>query len=198
MATHEPIASSASGSHALDAILAIQLAVAWAGETVGGEDRLGWWRTELTDPEAGGDFLARMLPRTYAWAAFGAVREAARRVDEVARRRSGTPDAIWSLYHFGFAWDERLDARLSELRQTGKPPRELLGAAHAVKDRFDRPAFESWLEGLAPKVVVDLTPEGRRLRGRPASPAEAVRKLAASLVPLGPAYPLPFFSMASR
>ncbi len=184
----------------LDSVLAVQLTIAWAGETVGGvggENRLGWWRTELTDPEAGGDFLARMLPRTHAWAAFGAVRDAARHVDEVARRRSGTPDAMWSLFHFGFALDERLDARLAELRRAGALPREALGATLPVADRFDRAAFTAWLGGLAPKVSTEVVPGGRRLRGRPSSPVEASRRLAAALVPFGPAYPLPFFSMAS-
>jgi hypothetical protein len=197
MTPNEPIAPATAGDQELDAILAVQLAVAWAGETVGAEGRLGWWRTELTDPEAGGDFLSRLLPRTHAWAAFGAVREAARRVDEAARRRCGTPDAMWSLFHFGFAWDERLDARLAELRQVGTPPREAMGAALAVWDRFDRATFTSWLEGLATKAATEVVPGGRKLRGRPASPVEAALKLAASLVPLGPAYPLPFFSMAS-
>jgi len=190
-----PISPAAAANEDLDAILAVQLTVAWAGETVGGEERLGWWRTELTDPEGGGDFLARLLPRTHAWAAFGAAREAARRVDEAGRRRCGTPDAMWSLFHFGFAWDERLDARLSELRQTGTPPREAIGAAFAVGEPFDRAAFTSWLESLG-KVTTEVVPDGRKLRGQPTSPADAGRKLAAALLPLKQSYPLPFFSMS--
>jgi hypothetical protein len=182
----------------LDGVLAVQLAVAWAGETVGGEERLGWWRTELTDPDAGGDFLARLLPRTHAWAALAAVREAAGRVDEAARRRcrGRTSDAIWSLFHFGFAWDERLFARLSELRQGGKTPGDAFGSAWIVRDRFDRTAFTRWLGGLAGKVATEVVPDGQELAGRPASPMEAAPKLAAALLPLKPRYPLPFFSMS--
>jgi len=57
---------SALSTAELDAILSIQLTVAWAGKR---EGRLGWWRTELTDPEAGGDFFERLVPRSHAWAA---------------------------------------------------------------------------------------------------------------------------------
>ena len=98
-----PTPSNASNAE-LDCVLGIQITIAWAGETISGEERLAWWRTELTDPAAGGDFLSRLLPRSHAWAGLVAVREAARRVDEAKRRRIGTPDAIWSLFHFGFAW----------------------------------------------------------------------------------------------
>lgn len=177
----------------LDAVLAIQLNVAWAGETVAGEDRLAWWRTELTDPDAGGDFLARLLPRTHVWAALGAVREAARRVDEAARHRVGTPDDLWTIFHFGFAWDERLDARLAELRRDGKPPRDAFGDALIVGDRFERTAFAAWLEGLARDAKTEVAPGGRKLAGRPTSPAFAAPKLARALMPIGPTYPLPFF-----
>jgi hypothetical protein len=104
---------------------------------------------------------------------------------------------MWSLFHFGFALDERLDARLAELRRAGTPPREALGGALPVRERFDRTAFTAWLEGLAPKVSIEVVPGGRKLRGQPSSPVEASRKLAGALLPLGPAYPLPFFSMAS-
>ena len=39
--------------HALDAILALQLTVAWAGEGLADPKRLEWWRTDLVD-ELGG------------------------------------------------------------------------------------------------------------------------------------------------
>jgi hypothetical protein len=74
MATNEP-RIPAGGEHELDAVLSVQLVVAWAGETVGGEDHLGWWRTELTDPEAGGDFLARPLGSVEASAAYLGIRK---------------------------------------------------------------------------------------------------------------------------
>lgn len=76
----------------LDAILAIQLTVAWAGERISGENRLAWWRTELTDPEAGGDFLARLLLHTHAWAGLAAVREATRRRSRASTERNARRD----------------------------------------------------------------------------------------------------------
>ncbi|MBK6463371.1 MAG: BREX-6 system BrxE protein [Myxococcales bacterium] len=184
-----------TATHAeLDAILAIQMTVAWAGELVAAEERLAWWRTELTDPEAGGDFLARLLPRTHAWASLAAAREAARRVDEAARRRSGTPDALWSLFHFGFAWDERLEARLGELRQGEALPGEALKWPLPLTERFDRAAFVAWLEGLARETSFEVVPGGRKLSRAPASRLEGARRLAAALAPLGPDYSLPFFA----
>ncbi|MBI2395064.1 MAG: BREX-6 system BrxE protein [Deltaproteobacteria bacterium] len=94
-----PLSPAAFSAADLNAILAVQLTVAWAGETVLGEDRLAWWRTELTDPDAGGDFLSRLLPRTHAWAALAAVRDAASRVDEVGRRRVGHHDRLSRVKH---------------------------------------------------------------------------------------------------
>jgi hypothetical protein len=194
----EPSTPTVTATNAeLDAILAIQITVAWAGERIGGEGRLGWWRTELTDPDAGGDFLARLLPRTHAWAGLGAVRQAARRIDEAARRTGGTPDAKWSLFHFGFAWDERLDARLAEHRQSDAPPTKALAGHLAIAKRFDRSAFGSWLDGLAREVASEVVPGGRRLRNAPTSKVEGARRLAAALAPVGAEYPLPFFVMGS-
>ena len=179
----------------LDAILATQITVAWAGETVSAEDRLAWWRTELTDPEAGGDFLSRLLPRTHAWASLAAAREAARRVDEAARRRSGTPDALWSLFHFGFAWDERLEARLGELRQGEDLPERALRWPLPLGAAFDRKAFAAWLDALAPETSFKIVPGGRKLDRPPASRLEGTCRLAAALAPLGAEYSLPFFAM---
>src|SRR3990172_1590249 len=71
---------------ALDTVLAIQIAVGWAGESRESTKRLGWWNTDLVDATGGGDFMARLLPRTHAWASLEAVREVARRIDEQGRR----------------------------------------------------------------------------------------------------------------
>lgn len=190
-----PVSPSPVSPADLDSILAIQITIAWAGETVAGEERLGWWRTELTDPDAGGDFLARLLPRTHAWAALIAAREAARRVDEAARRRAGKPDALWSPFHFGFALDERLDARLGEHRGAGTPPSDVFGATPAMAGRFERAAFTAWLEGLSPATATEVVPGGRKLPGSPKGSVDAARKLARALLPLAAAYPLPCYSV---
>ena len=55
-------------SNALDTILALQLTVAWAGEGLSAPKRLDWWKTDLIDEDGGGDFFARLLPKTARWA----------------------------------------------------------------------------------------------------------------------------------
>ena len=70
-----------------DEVLAVEFLVAWAGEKRSRPPRFGWWDTDLVDDVGGGDLLARLAPRTHAWAGPEAVSEAARRVD--ARRASG-------------------------------------------------------------------------------------------------------------
>ncbi len=67
--------------HALDAILALQLTVAWAGEGLADPKRLDWWRTDLVDPMGGGDLFARLFPKTHRWASLEAVRKAAIQVE---------------------------------------------------------------------------------------------------------------------
>lgn len=109
--------------HDLDAILALQFTVAWAGET----GRLGWWQTDLCDPDGGGDFLRRLAPQMAAWAGLKLVREAARRVDERARRQIAGGDGALTLFHFGYDIDEQLTDQLDEHRRKQHVPAEVLG-----------------------------------------------------------------------
>ena len=53
---------AAVAEEALDAILGVQLTIAWAGEGRCSPRRLGWWETDLIDEAGGGDFFARLLP----------------------------------------------------------------------------------------------------------------------------------------
>ena len=177
----------------LDRILAIQLTVAWAGEGHGEPPQLGWWATSLTDPEGGGNFLQRMFPRTHTWAALGAMREAARRADERARRKMANPDALVTLYHFGFEWDEALRERFDEHKRSLEPPHSVLDPAYAVRDAFDRGAFEKHLGALAGKVAYEVVPGGRQIHGSLPRPDEAAVRLAGALLPLPAEYPLPFY-----
>lgn len=179
----------------LDAILALQTAVGWAGEGRESTKRLGWWNTDLVDPTGGGDFLARLLPRTHAWASLEAVREAARRVDEQGRRGMADPDQIRSLYFLGFDVDERLAERLAEHKRSGSAPADVLRLPVRL-DAFDADAFAAALrlEGKAP--AYDVVPGGRQLKGAmPAQLEVAVKTLAAALVPPPDRYPLPFFKV---
>lgn len=178
----------------LDIVLAYQFAVAWAGEGRCQPRRLGWWDTDLIDDAGGGDFLARLAPRTHAWASFEAAREAARRVDEKARKKMADPDAMRTLFFLGFDLDEQVADRLTALKRDGKTPADVLPFPFAPSS-FSKDAIATALTkpGVEPQTVV---PGGRQLRGTaPAEPDVLVRRLAAGLVPLGDQYPLPFFKV---
>jgi hypothetical protein len=175
-----------------DAILALQLSVAWAGETAGDPPRLGWWKSDLVDPEGGGDLFTRLVPKTAPWASLTLVREAARRIDEASRNKLANPDAVWTLFHFGFEIDERLSDRLAWHRQHQHDPKQVLGPDFLIGS--DPKALEAMLTGKG-KPKVTLTPAGRKVAITQASPIEAASLLAAALLPLAPTYPMPFIEV---
>lgn len=178
----------------LDAILAIQLAVAWAGEGRCSPRRLGWWETDLIDEAGGGDLLARLLPQTHAWASAEAVREAGRRVDAKARGKMADPDKMRTLFFLGFELDEQLDDRLLALKQAGRPPSEALALPIKLTAAFDQAALVTALHGG--DAVFTVVPGGRQLKGkRPVAAETMVQQLAAALVPLADQYPLPFYKL---
>ncbi len=178
----------------LDAILATQLTIAWAGEGRCSPRRLAWWDTDLIDEAGGGDFFARLLPRTHAWASLEAVREAARRVDANARAKMATPDKMRTLYFLGFEVDEQLADRLAAHKRSGRPPAEVLPLTVPLTADFSKEALVSSLQTTeAPFTTV---PNGRQLKGQtPSAAAVIVKNLAAALVPLADQYPLPFYKL---
>ncbi len=187
----------------LDHVLSLQLIVSWAGERGDPDDasarRLGWWQSDLVNEFGGGDYFAELLPLTGAWASLQAVREAARRHE--ASLRADLPDAasLVTLFHLGFAIDERLDSRLQEHKRTGRPPAEALGLVGelVVEQDWSPEGFTEWLASLArPRFVVD--PIGRRVTGSaPDDPLRAANLLAAALAPLSERYPLPHLRRGS-
>lgn len=179
----------------LDTLLALQLSVAWAGEGAGSPPRLGWWKSDLVDPEGGGDLFARLVPKTAAWSSLVLVREAARRVDEAARQRLAQGDRVWTLFHFGFAVDEQLADRLAYHRAHRHVPKDVLGPRYLVGSEWSPSSFEGWLSSLG-SVKTEVTPGGRKLLGRGAGgPTEIAPLLAAALLPLTPSWPLPFWEL---
>lgn len=177
----------------LDAILAMQLTIAWAGEGRCSPKRLGWWDTDLIDDAGGGDFFARLLPQTHAWASLEAVREAARRTDAKARGKMADPDKMRSLYFLGFEVDEQLGDRLAAHKRSGKKPAEALPLPLPLTAEFSKDKLVATLQGDVPFTTV---PNGRQLKGqRPEAPDALVKRLAAALVPLAEQYPLPFFKL---
>ena len=175
----------------LDEILSLQLAVAWAGEAAGEPARLGWWKSDLVDPEGGGDLFARLVPRTAKWASLILVREAAKRVDAAMREQSGLADRAFTLFHFGFSIDEHLTDRLAFHRAQLHEPPQVFGDGFFVGSAWSKSAFEALLAPLG-KPRVEATPGGRLVVAQKAQGIELARLLAAALLPLAPKYPLPY------
>jgi hypothetical protein len=181
----------------LDAILALQLTVGWAGEKAEDPKRLGWWNTDLTDAMAGGDLFSRLVPRTAVWVGFELARQAALRADRRARSKLAHPDQVWTLFHFGFELDEALADRLEHHKRHTSNPASVFGQIWGVQESFQRPSLEHFLGRLG-QAPVEETPAGRRLKKMPTEPLEAARALAAALLPLDESYPLPHGSAPSR
>jgi hypothetical protein len=188
----------APSTAALDLLLTAQIAVAWAGEGhVGEEPRLGWWRSDLTSEFGGRDLFERLLPRTFRWASFQAVREAARRADAELRERAHNPDGVTSLYSLGFDLDELAEERLLTLKRGDLPPEDALPNLRAVlTDPWDPAAFTAFLQAHG-KADYKVEPLGRHLVGaQPLALEDLVHRLLAALAPLAPAYPLPHYRAA--
>jgi hypothetical protein len=179
---------------ALDEILALQFLVAWAGEGRCKPRRLGWWDTDLVDPDGGGDLLARLAPRTHAWAALEAVREAARQTDTKARERHGEPDRLRTIFFLGFEVDEKLSDRLAAHKRASGPPTEALPLPFALGGQWSQDKVLAAFTAGGTAAFSPVPPVGRQLKGSPPAGAnDLVRQLVAALVPPADAYPLPFF-----
>ncbi len=177
----------------LDALLALQLTVAWAGEGLCEPPRLGWWQTDLVDELGGGDLLARLLPRTHRWAALEAVRQAAAREDRKARLELARPDQVRTLFFWGFEIDEKLDDRLAHHKRDAGDPRQTLPFEVELDGSFSRDALEEALR-TSPEVDHKVVPGGRELApGSSEDLVRSARRLAAALLPLAERYPMPFF-----
>lgn len=170
----------------LDALLDLQCRVAWAGESPSESAHLGWWRTDLLDPNSGGDFVARLARRTGGWAGLQAVREAARLADQKSRQRLADPDKVRTLFFWGFELDEQLADRLRQRKWSAKPPVD--------HGDFDAQQLEQEFKAQAPQASYTIQASGRQMSGSmPDDPLQAARMLVAALAPLGDAYPMPFF-----
>ena len=124
----------------LDAILALQMTIAWAGEGLCEPKRLDWWRTDLIDEAGGGDLLKRLLPKTYQWAALEAVRAAAIQIDRRERAKLAKPDALRTLFFWGVLVDEQLSDRLADHKRnaSSQMPSEILPLPIELGISFDR------------------------------------------------------------
>lgn len=182
----------------LDKILAIQFAIAWAGE--GGEEpRLNWWNTEVISEFGGYDNLKELAPNSADWLGFKTIREAARRTDQELRLRASHPDKIVTIYCLGFEIDEQLDQRLSEHIHSRVSLAHLLKnigwLTEPVGQEWEQEEFVGWLQELSQqKAKTEKESIGRRLIGDiPENIVERVQKLATALLPLSENYPFPHY-----
>lgn len=188
------MANSIAPEH-LDEILGIQLALAWAGESPGGEHpRLGWWKTDLIDAEAGGDLWKRLLPRTHRWAGLDAARRAARLTDERLRKTNARADDMLTLFHFGFELDEALDERLAHHRLEAHPPVEVLPLLQVTTLALNKDALYAQLSAPGLDTSFTVQPAGRQLkRSASGGPQQLARRFACAMLKDAPvSYPLPF------
>lgn len=146
------------------------------------------------DPAGGGDLFARLTPRTAIWAGLEAAREAARRVDQQARRQRSEPDRLRTLFFLGFEIDEHLADRLAALKRSGRSPLAVLPLPVDTNAAFSSDALAAAL--ATPGSEYTVVPGGRRLRSAvPSAPELVARHLAAALLPFGDTYPMPFFQV---
>lgn len=149
-----------------------------------------WWQTDITDPNGGGDFIRRLLPRTHAWAALRAAREAARRTEFKFLTRLGGTLRTRSLFWLGPDIDEALHDRVDQHVLEQRSPEAVLPLAMPL-DHWDRARFEAALSSAASgghKVV----PDGREVSASAVTVA-SVKLLVSALAPLVEPYPMPFF-----
>ena len=169
----------------VDTVLSLQFLVAWAGEAQG---RLGWWESDLVDEEGGGHLLARLAPRTHAWAALQCVRRVAFLADARARQQLPDADSVRTLFFWGFEFDERLEDRILQWKRSQTPPQEAFKWPFALE--WKREEFEGYLHGLlaAPQLA------GREVvEPMPARRSQAAATLARALLPLGTEYLAPYY-----
>ncbi|KJS39377.1 MAG: hypothetical protein VR70_08035 [Rhodospirillaceae bacterium BRH_c57] len=181
----------------LDDILIVQMACACAGGRWDDGTGLGWWPSRLADDVGGLDFFGRLAPATHVWAALDAALRAARFHDEQRREAiGGKAVRVRTVFWLGPDVEEALARRLRHHKMERSDAQGVLGAAVQVGERFDRAAFESFLEGLCGQETAAVGPGGRELKAPPEDdPLLMVRRLAAALLPLPERYPLPFFRL---
>jgi len=185
----------------LDAILALQMTIAWAGEGLCEPKRLDWWRTDVVDVAGGGDLFKRLFPKTHQWAALDAVRSAAIQTDRRERAKLAKPDALRTLFFWGADVDEQLSDRLAEHKRnaSSQMPAEVLPLSIELGGSFDRATFEAAVRIPDGKVEPKVVPGGRLLVEAGAEDLEIkAKKLAAALLPLADNYPMPMYRIGEH
>lgn len=180
----------------LDKILALQIIVAWAGEGACEPKRLDWWRTDLIDENGGGDLFQRLFPKTHQWASVEAVRQAAIHQDRCRRIDMAKPDAVRTLFFWGFSIDEQLTERLVFHKQNGINPLKILPFNLNIYQAFSKSDFEETISIPHVKVDFKVVPSGREISGEMLNALdECAKKLASALLPFSDKYSMPFYRL---
>ena len=188
-------------SSTLDAILALQITVAWAGEGLSEPPRMGWWRTDLVDIDGGGDLFHRLFPKTNEWASLEGIREAAIRADRQKRAELAQSDRVRSLFFWGALIDEQLSERLDDLKKHSGPslPETALSLPLSFKKAFSQEGFEAVLRFPEGQIDYKIAPAGREIKIEPTDSIKScAKKLAGALLPLSSDYPMPFYRLEKR
>jgi hypothetical protein len=187
--------SKNNSTNSLDQILAIQIAIAWAGE----KDRLSWWNSEVTNEFGGFTQLLDLTPSSASWLSLKTVREIAKRMDKKARRTANDADNIYTIFRLGFEIDEQLDQRLTDLIHSDSSQKTLLKhvgwLSEPNEQDWDAEDFTNWLRGLVgDRGQHKDEPLGRRIVGEASEDlVERISKLANHLWPLTDTYTIPHY-----
>ena len=177
----------------LDRILSFQVLVAWAGEGLSDPPRLSWWRTDMVDKSGGGYLLEELMPRTYPWASLEAAWWAAMQADRQKRLEMAKPDAVRTLFFWGFCIDEQLADRLRSHKYSQTNPGQMLALPLDVSSAFSSVGFEAAIR-LESAPQYKVVSNGRQMvEPLPGGHDVCAARLAAALLPLTPEYPVPFY-----
>ena len=170
----------------LDAILSLQLTVAWVGDGRA-KDHPKWWSDESRENGRSSSF---------GWRSLSTAREQAIQADRRGRYRMDHPQQVRTLYFWGQGINNKLDKRLAGHKLKQNDPRTALALPFDPERAYDRDEIEHILLGKVELIETRNVPDGRLVSHElPPSLLDQAQLLAAALVPLADTYPLPFFRL---
>jgi hypothetical protein len=177
----------------LDAIIALQMTIARAGEL----ERLSWWNVDATDIRGGGDFFTRLVGESSGIAAIDTAIAGARHHEEKLLSHLPNKDRFVTLFHPDFELHLQLRERWNHLTRNTDTIAGYMASLMDHHSTFDRPALESLLKSF-PRPPFEISTIGLQIKGTPpGDPLVCMQQLAALLLPIRDKYPLPFYQNAS-
>lgn len=102
------------------------------------------------------------------------------------------PDAVRTLFFWGFSIDEQLADRLIFHKQKGINPSETLPFPVDIYQAFSKPDFEEAISIPHGKANFKLVPSGREIVDETLKALdECAKRLASALLPFSDKYPMP-------